>query len=78
MRCSKELFDEFRALGLPPGEYAIVSGGVLAIRGIRETNDIDAVVSKKMWNKLKNVNDVRIENGLSPTPHMKFNDYNEQ
>ena len=45
---NKALFEEFRGLNLPLGEYVVVSSGVLAIRGIREAGDIDAIVSEKL------------------------------
>ena len=47
------LFDKFRSLNIPLGEYAIVSGGPLAIRGIRKTNDVDVIVTTDLWNTLK-------------------------
>lgn len=47
------LFDKFRELDFPLGEYAIVSGGPLAVRGIKKTGDVDVIVSDKLWGKLK-------------------------
>lgn len=63
-KMSKELFDEFKKLNFPQKEYAIVSSGVLAIRGIREAKDIDIIVSEKLWNELKNKYEARIEDGI--------------
>lgn len=45
----KELLQELKKLNLPLGEYAITSSGPLAVRGIRETADIDIIVSEKLW-----------------------------
>lgn len=39
-------------LDLPCNEYAITGSGPLAIRGIREANDVDVVVKPVLWNKL--------------------------
>jgi hypothetical protein len=49
---NKILFDKFRTLNLPTSEYAIVSSGPLAIRGIKKTRDVDVIVSEKLWNEL--------------------------
>jgi len=43
------LLEELDKLNLPNDQYAITSSGVLAIRGIREANDLDIVVSPKLW-----------------------------
>ena len=61
---NKELFDEFRKLNLPIGEYIIVSSGVLAIRWIRKANDIDVAVSEKLWNELLKKYELTIENNV--------------
>lgn len=47
------LFDKFRKLNLPIGEYCIVSGGALAVRGMRKTGDIDVLVTKRLWDRLR-------------------------
>jgi len=49
---NKALFDKLRELNFPTTEYIVVSGGPLAIRGIKKTRDIDLVVSDKFWNEL--------------------------
>lgn len=38
--------------GLPAEEYVIVGSGPLGIRGIRETQDLDVIVSEKLWHEL--------------------------
>lgn len=48
----RELLAEFDRLELKVGEYAIFAGGVIAIRGIRETKDIDLLVIKPTWERL--------------------------
>ena len=40
---------ELRALSLPQDQYVVVGGGVLALHELRDTNDIDLVVSKSLF-----------------------------
>ena len=47
---NKELFQKVKDLNLPLGEYAIFGSGPMGIRGIREMNDIDIIVTQKLWN----------------------------
>ena len=44
---------ELRALLLPEDQYVVVGGGVLAIHGIRDTQDIDLVVSEDLFADLQ-------------------------
>ena len=44
---------ELRALSLPEDQYVVVGGAVLAIHGIRETDDIDLVVSESLFTELR-------------------------
>jgi hypothetical protein len=48
------LFEKFRELGLPTGKYVIFGSGPMAIRGLKESNDIDAVVLPDVFEKYKN------------------------
>jgi hypothetical protein len=50
----KILLDELRKLNLPSDQYAIFGSGPIAIRGIREGNDIDLIVKPQLWKKLLN------------------------
>lgn len=43
---------ELDALGLPKDEFAISGSGPLAIRGIRRAQDIDLLVTKRLWEDL--------------------------
>lgn len=45
--------DEFFELKLPKDGYALFGSACLAIRGIRENNDIDILVKDELWEKLK-------------------------
>ncbi len=40
-------------LGLPQGSYVIIGGGVLEALGLRETNDVDLVVSKELYQQYR-------------------------
>lgn len=44
--------DELGSLHLPLGQFAIFGSGPLAIREIRESQDIDLIVKKDLWKKL--------------------------
>lgn len=52
------LLKELNTHNLPRKEFAISSSGVLAMRGIREANDIDLVVSNKLWKLLSKKLDI--------------------
>ncbi|HEU65016.1 MAG: hypothetical protein KR126chlam4_00266 [Candidatus Anoxychlamydiales bacterium] len=47
-----EKLKELDKLKLPKGSFAITGSGPLAIRNIREAQDIDIMVKKNVWNKL--------------------------
>lgn len=49
----QKILQELEKLDLPEGKYAIYGSGPLAIRGIRETNDIDVIVKDEVYKKLK-------------------------
>ncbi len=40
---------EVKSLGLPEGEYAVFGSGPLAVHKIRDTRDIDLLVSPKLY-----------------------------
>lgn len=44
--------DEVKKLDLPSNEFAIFGSGPLAIRKLREANDIDLIVKEILWKKL--------------------------
>ena len=46
------LIAELDKLNLPKDQYAITSSGPLAIRGIREANDLDIIVTPEVWTEL--------------------------
>ncbi len=44
--------DELKSLHLPPNDFAVFGSGPLAIRGWRDSQDIDIIVRRSLWNKL--------------------------
>jgi hypothetical protein len=44
---------ELLALSLPLDQYVVVGGGVLALHDVRETEDIDLVVTNRLFNELQ-------------------------
>ena len=44
--------DELLELELPSAEYAIFGSGPMAIRNLRENNDLDILVKEELWLKL--------------------------
>lgn len=51
---NKDLFEKFRELNLPIGKYAIFGSGPMGIRGLKECNDIDAIVLSDIFEEYKN------------------------
>lgn len=47
-----KLLKKLARLDLPESEYAIFGSGPLAIRGLKEANDLDIVVSNELFNTL--------------------------
>lgn len=46
------MFDELKKLNLPNDKFAIFGSGPLAVRGIRDSDDIDIIVSESLWDEL--------------------------
>lgn len=44
--------DELKSLNLPKGQFAIFGSGPLSVRGLRENEDLDILVTPALWNKL--------------------------
>lgn len=47
------VIEEIKKLNLPIDRYVVIGGSSLAVRGIRETEDIDLVVSKDLLEEYK-------------------------
>lgn len=48
--------EEVRNMNIPLGKYAISGSGPLAVRGIRDTKDIDLIVTPDIYSDYKNKN----------------------
>lgn len=44
--------DELQSLKLPTGKFAIFGSGPIAVREIRESNDLDIIVKQDLWEEL--------------------------
>ena len=44
--------DELKNLNLPVGKFAIFGSGPMAVRGMRESHDLDVIVKKDVWEDL--------------------------
>ena len=53
---SKTILEEIKKLKFPKGHYIIVWSWPMIVRNIRESNDIDIVVSNKLFEKCKQDN----------------------
>jgi len=49
---SKELFQKIKKLNLPIGEYALFGSAPMAVRELKEAEDIDIIASEKLWREL--------------------------
>lgn len=49
------IIQEVKKLKLDPGSYIVVGSGLLAALSIRQTSDVDLVVSKDVYNKYKSL-----------------------
>jgi hypothetical protein len=46
---TERLFDELRALGLPPEQFVIFGSGPMGVRGLREIRDVDVIVAPALF-----------------------------
>ena len=47
------IVDKVKALGLPVGEYVVIGSGLLDAWGLRQSHDIDFVVSARLFKELR-------------------------
>jgi len=59
-----EFTSQLAKLNLPIGQYVIVASGPLAAHGIRESNDLDILVTPELFNQLKKTYQVQIDKGF--------------
>ena len=48
----KKLLKNLKDLDLPEGQFVVIGSGPLAVRGMRDTNDLDVVVTQDVWGEL--------------------------
>lgn len=61
----KELLEEFALLNLPKDEYVLVGSAPLAIREIRDAQDLDILVSDKLWAELAQKRPINTDFGFN-------------
>ena len=49
----KDIFQRIAELNLPLGQYVVIGGGILEVLGIRDTKDLDIVVTQELFEKLR-------------------------
>lgn len=49
------IIKKVKSLGFPKGSYIVFGSCPMAIAGLRESNDIDMLVTSEIYNKMKNV-----------------------
>lgn len=48
-----DIFRELERLALPFGQYVVIGGGCLAAHGLRETRDLDILVTQELFEQLR-------------------------
>lgn len=51
MNFQKQL-ENLKNLNLPTNHFVVVGSGALSIRGIRDSEDIDVIVTESLWNQM--------------------------
>ena len=59
-----DIFDDLKRLGLPEGNFLITGSGPLGIKGIRQINDVDIVVTGQLWDNLESKYGIIIQDGV--------------
>jgi hypothetical protein len=58
-------FQKLKELNLPTDQFVIVSSGALAVREIRDAEDVDVIVRQLLWESLSKIYDVEFnEQGI--------------
>ena len=45
-------FEDLKKLNLPQNDFVVVGSGPMSVRGIRESKDIDVIVTQSLWDEL--------------------------
>jgi hypothetical protein len=59
---NKKLFQKLKELKLPLKEYAVFGSGPMGIRDLREINDIDIIITEKIFNEYLDKPEWKIRN----------------
>ena len=65
---TEEIISKVKALNLPKDSYVVFGSSPLTVAGLREANDIDLLVSKEVFAKLKEVGWQELVKGLNDKP----------
>jgi hypothetical protein len=49
---SRRIIDVVKKLGLPAGEYAVFGSGIMEVCGLRESGDVDFIMTKRLFDDL--------------------------
>ncbi len=60
-----KLLSRLNNLNLPIDQFVVVSSGSLAVRNIREAQDLDILVTTALWNDLIKKHPVNTESGIT-------------
>lgn len=55
------LYEEINKLNLPKDHFMIVGSGIMSIKGIRNSHDLDLVISEELFEKLKTSSDWQLK-----------------
>ncbi len=47
------ILEKVRSLGLPAGQFVIMGSAILELKGIRKAEDIDIIVTRELFDRLK-------------------------
>ena len=64
----EEIITKVKTLNLPKNSYIVFGSAPLTVLGIREANDIDLLVSKEVFKKLKDAGWKELSKGPNDTP----------
>jgi len=64
----REIIANVKSLNLPEGSYIVYGSGPMAAAGIRESGDIDMLVNKKVFDRLKREGWQEINKGPNDKP----------
>ena len=63
MNKSFSLFlEKLKNLNLPKGKFAIFGSGPIGVRNIRDTHDLDIIITKELFDKYKNMQGWEVKN----------------